>query len=332
MNYCTACGKEVGEGSGFCQHCGAKVGQQATRQMSQEMRSAITDNEFATFIGRNSDKYLPKFKKFSVLGRDNFTATWHWPAFFFGPFWMFYRKLYLWAIGALVVEFIPWVNLLFWIVWGIIGYYLYYKHAKNKIQEFKSAAPPSENISPVLVQVGGVHRWLLKAYVALVLICGVGGMIAAIGIPAYTGYKKRAAEVEAMKAAQQANANRAVNVSSPSEPRLGKLEPVGTYRYKEAGFSGKMVVTEISSTPLTWKASIGTGSNDGHTCDVEATGNNVIGTNQEIEAAFQSKAEGGESPTKFTVKFTPAMATIAVRDVGGACGMRGSFEGRWVKE
>ena len=183
----------------------------------------------------------------------------------------------------------------------------------------------------MLVQVGGVHHWLLKAYVALILICGVGGMIAAIGIPAYTGYKKRAAEVEGMKAEQQANANKTVKVSSPDTASQGRLEPVGAYHYKEQGFSGKMVITEISSTPLTWKASIGTGSNDGHTCDVEATGHNLIGTNQEIEAAFESKAEGGDSPTKFTVKFTPNMAIIAVQDVGGACGMRGSFEGRWGK-
>ncbi|HOD79703.1 MAG TPA: DUF2628 domain-containing protein [Syntrophorhabdus sp.] len=329
MNYCSACGKEIGEGSGFCQHCGAKVGQQTTSNVTRDT-ATITDSEYAAFIGKNSDKYLTKFKKFSVLGKDNFTATWHWPAFFFGPFWMFYRKLYLWAVGALVVEFIPWVNLLFWIGWGIVGYYLYYKHTKNKIQEFKGTAPP-ENVAPVLVQVGGVHHWLLKAYVALILICGVGGMIAAIGIPAYTGYKKRAAEVEGMKAEQQANANKTVKVSSPDTASQGRLEPVGAYHYKEQGFSGKMVITEISSTPLTWKASIGTGSNDGHTCDVEATGHNLIGTNQEIEAAFESKAEGGDSPTKFTVKFTPNMAIIAVQDVGGACGMRGSFEGRWGK-
>ncbi len=217
MNYCSTCGKEIGEGAGFCRHCGSRVGVPATPG-NRRTGGTITDVEYATFIGTNSDKYLAMFKKFSVLGKDNFAATWHWPAFFFGPFWMLYRKLYLWAIAALVASCIPWLNLLFLVGWGIVGYYLYYKHAKKKILEFKTI--PSVNIAPAFAQVGGVHRWLLKAYVAVTLIFGVGGILLAIAIPTYVGYKKKAIDAEAQRT-EQAGAHKSVNEIQ------GNTEPVG---------------------------------------------------------------------------------------------------------
>ena len=329
MIYCSACGKEMGEGNSFCQHCGVRATLLPPPDHSRDAK-AITDNEYATFIGRNSDKYLAKFKKFSVIGKDNFTATWHWSAFFFGPFWMLYRKLYVWAVVALVVLFIPWANLFFSVAWGIVGHYLYYKHAKNKIEEFKVSASP-ENLAPVLAQVGGVHIWLLKVYMALWIIAVLGIMLA-IAIPQYAGYKKRVADSEALKAGQQAASNKSVNVSALNATDQGKLEPGGKYRYKEEGFSGDMVITEISSAPLTWKVIMRTASlSDDHNCTVEAIGQSVAESSQEIEANFESKAESGVSPTKFVVKFTPNTATIIVQDAGGACGVSGRFGGEWSK-
>jgi hypothetical protein len=195
MNYCSACGREIGEGSAFCQYCGVKAGEGAAPDPFG--RDTVTEAEFATFIGRNSGAYLSRFRRFSVLGHDNFTPTWNWAAFFFGPFWMFYRKMYMWAVIALLVHFIPWVNFLFWIGWGIVGYYLYYKHAKNKILEFKAAAAPSGDIGPVLAEVGGVHGWLMKAYTILWIIAALG-ILAAIAITGYVGYKAGTLEVEAV--------------------------------------------------------------------------------------------------------------------------------------
>lgn len=119
--------------------------------------------------------------------------------------------------------------------------------------------------------------------------------------------------------------------SMPNATQQGQLEPVGKYIYKEEGFSGEMIITEISATPLTWKATIMTGSKDGHTCSAEATGNKLIGTSQEIEAIFKSKEEPGVSPTKFTIKFNPNKAIIQVQDLGRACGVKGRFDGMWSK-
>jgi hypothetical protein len=177
MAFCIKCGGEIVEANtSFCPNCGEDI---SDTQGSSSIKATIDDADYTAFIGKNADKYLPKFKRFNVSGMVKFSATWHWPAFLFGPFWMLYRKLYLWALGASVLEafligMIPHYRLIAMFVWGITGYYLYYRHAKNRILQIKGASP-SPDISKMLVQVGGVHAWLLKIYVILVV-----GVVAAL--------------------------------------------------------------------------------------------------------------------------------------------------------
>lgn len=168
-------------------------------------QSAITDNDYIAFVGRNAQKYLPRFKKFNVLGMDNFKPAWHWPAFFFGPFWMFYRKLYLWGLLALFLEIIPYVNFIAMISWGVAGYYLYYRNTKKKILALRAVSPDSD-LSKALGDIGGVHAWLLKVYVGFIVLVGAGGIILAIAIPQYQTYQRRAAEDAARQ--QQAQAEK----------------------------------------------------------------------------------------------------------------------------
>lgn len=110
------------------------------------------------------------------------------------------------------------------------------------------------------------------------------------------------------------------------------FDPVGLYLYKEKGYAGEMVVTETSSFPVTWNAKITTASNDGFTCEVEANGNNLMGSASEIEATFASVPQEDMPQTKFMVKFKPKGAAIEIEDIGGACGIRGSFSGNWVRK
>ena len=155
----------------------------------------ITDKEYAAFIGKNADKYLGRFHKFNILGIDNFRPTWHWPAFFLGPFWMFYRKMYLWGLIALLVSLIPYVNFIAWIVTGTVGYYLYYRHVRQKIIELKSASSQGD-ISTAFSEVGGVHGWLLKVYYGLLLIAFIG-IIVSIAIPNFKRYEIKCRQAEA---------------------------------------------------------------------------------------------------------------------------------------
>jgi hypothetical protein len=127
----------------------------------------VTQNEFARFIGDNAENYLPKFRKFNIDGDDNFVATWHWPAFFFGFIWIAYRRMYAWALVALFLEtLMRYLNIeiiqhpvagevFIRFVYGIIGNWLYYKYAKKRILELKG----KEAICP-LEEEGGVNRWV----------------------------------------------------------------------------------------------------------------------------------------------------------------------------
>jgi hypothetical protein len=125
----------------------------------------VTEEEFARFIGDNADRYIRKFREFSVDGRDNAAATWHWPAFFLGFVWMAYGKMYMWALVAFLLErglgyfgiFQHPIagDLLPRVVYGVTGNYLYYRHAKKTIIELKE-----QGASFAIENEGGVNRWL----------------------------------------------------------------------------------------------------------------------------------------------------------------------------
>lgn len=71
----------------------------------------VTENELAAFIGGKAQKYLRKFRKFSIDGIDRFSATWYWPAFLVGFWWLLYRKMYLWAFVYLILLMIPYAKI-----------------------------------------------------------------------------------------------------------------------------------------------------------------------------------------------------------------------------
>jgi hypothetical protein len=149
--------------------------------------------EFVYFIWDNAEKYLPKFRRFNVDGVDKFVITWHWPAFFFALIWMAYRKMYGWALAAFIFERLFFTGYFFllepitsfldnflgeavWIitgplmlfgflfplmVFGITANYLYYKHAKRNIIEYKIKQSPldTHEMAMGLRKKGGVNWW-----------------------------------------------------------------------------------------------------------------------------------------------------------------------------
>ena len=78
-----------------CLRCGIVVSKfyQRPHALEAEAESGGPEADLVAFIGDNAHKYISKFKKFNQGGTDSFTFTWHWPAFFFGPVWMWYRKI-----------------------------------------------------------------------------------------------------------------------------------------------------------------------------------------------------------------------------------------------
>lgn len=184
--YCPSCGKEVSEGSLFCQACG--------RQLSAApgVSSTVTSEDLAAFVGPNWDKYSYKFAGFNEGGADNFRATWHWPAFFVPFWWMLYRKLYGWALLAFLLMYIPVVGtLLLRIAWALTGNWIYYNHAKKRIFEIKQQHHSPEAQKVAISASGGTGNVVLVIAAVLVSIA-IAGIIAAIAIPAFMGYKHAA--------------------------------------------------------------------------------------------------------------------------------------------
>lgn len=204
--FCSKCGKEISEGVSFCQNCGASLSAASGGSKSQIVTAGLTVDDFATFVGKNSETYLPKFAKFNAGGIDSFKATWHWPALFVPFWWMLYRKLYGWAALVFFTALIPYIGwFILPIVWAIVANRLYYNHAKKKLLEIKQLHPAPETQKALITVTGGTGN------VALVLGAVLGsvaviGILAAIAIPGYLGMQERA---------KKGAISRAVSVAEP---------------------------------------------------------------------------------------------------------------------
>lgn len=168
-----------------------------------ESTTELTQEEFSSFIGKNAEKYIRKFRKFHVDGGDSFSVTWHWPAFFFGFWWLLYRKLYVWAFIALFLLLIPFWFFVNPFVYGIIANYIYYRKAKKKILKYKNLQPsvdPSQ-MALALSKIGGVRKWP----VVLFAVIGWLGILFCINYPSTYHHRTRsynkAAETELYYAA-----------------------------------------------------------------------------------------------------------------------------------
>jgi Tfp pilus assembly major pilin PilA len=259
LTYCAKCGKEVTEGSSFCKHCGEKLPDVHDVAQVPAASSVITNEDYASFVGIKTEKYLPKFKKFSAHEMDNFRATWHWPAFFVPFWWMLYRKLYGWAILAFFVGIIPYINLLVRVVWAITANYIYYKHAKKKLSEIKQIYPSPEAQKAVIAVSGGVGSLALIIGLVMALVAVIG-IIAAISIPMYKAFTVKA------KVSYVVHAMDAVRVAEVmvkvEEGRYKDCADAGEIQSKLGVAVDSRYMTEIKVTAGTITAKIGSTNSD----------------------------------------------------------------------
>lgn len=193
MTNCTQCGNEVRPGEVFCRHCGARL--------APESAGPVSEEEFAAFVGKNTDKYLGPFRKFAQDG-DSFSATWHWPAFFFTFWWLIYRKMYLWLLALVLLGCVPYVGLLVMVGFGISAKYLYYRHAKKKILELKSQTASDADRAAAIARAGGVNN--VAVVLIPIAIVAIVGILAAIAVPQFVEYRRRAADQKAKEEVQEA--------------------------------------------------------------------------------------------------------------------------------
>jgi hypothetical protein len=199
---------------------------------NEPVADPITDEEFATFIGKDAAQYIATFKTFNVGGKDTFKATWNWSAFVFPFFWTIYRKLYRWAVLAFVLFMIPYVCFAVMIVYGIAGNYMYYNHAKKKIREVK-AKPSDAQESTEIESAGGVNRDALTTAVMLFIL--VVGVVAAIAIPQFKEYKMRGYCASALWDVRNAYTAAQALFSDDPKATIDKVDTLIPYGFLEQG-------------------------------------------------------------------------------------------------
>jgi Tfp pilus assembly protein PilE len=215
MAFCASCGKELAAGEAFCSKCGSR------QAASGASSGAAGGDDLAVFVGsKDAEKYLAKFRKFSVNGQDVFAATWHWPAFLFGFFWFLYRKMYLWSLLAFFLGMIPYVNFGAAIFFGIRGNYMYYQHAKKKLASLQATLPPSgAQRTAMIAKKGGVNVVAIVLPVLLFVIA----ILAAIAIPQFAAYRQKAMDFKARAELQDA-CTRGASLFA-SDPGLRQITP-----------------------------------------------------------------------------------------------------------
>ena len=104
---CPRCGKECAADTLVCPQCGHRFGMPQDNETQgfdynadffmrgidddpTEDLDGVTVQEAAMFVQYRAADYVRKFK----AQRDGKTVGWNWAAFFFSPFWFFYRKAY----------------------------------------------------------------------------------------------------------------------------------------------------------------------------------------------------------------------------------------------
>ena len=163
---CKNCGAWVDDGDKFCEHCGNNLSA-VDDPVVVEAEPEIVDAEIIApprryespaadarevrerLVGTKTEYYLPHFEKFETL--NSFTS-WNWAAFFFGGYWMLYRKMY--ALGAVlfvVTELLALLdvgglNLLLSIGVGVVGNYLYMKDINSRTDKAMDMQPEEREV------------------------------------------------------------------------------------------------------------------------------------------------------------------------------------------
>lgn len=233
---CPACGTQVPGNSNFCPNCGTALSGQAGPAQGQaqaDPRQAYRDSyqrmsasqayreafgtatlddipipDWEAFLGRSSAIYLTVFGRMKQTGRR---MAMNLSAFFFGPLYFFYRKMWRWGLIFSAIFFVlnaPFLLLMLqisgspvasglnpdalysaaslcsWLTWavmfvrGFFAHHLYRQEAARKIRQISQALPQGEGRAEALRRSGGVS-WKGVILFALLVVL-LDGLVAAL--------------------------------------------------------------------------------------------------------------------------------------------------------
>jgi hypothetical protein len=185
MKPCPQCQQQNQPEANFCFQCGSNLSIKADdvavspAPISSYQTWQVDGDLWREFIGPQADHYMKEFAKFGTEQSPRFALTWNWPAFLFISFlWFLYRKMYLYAvvyaIGPMLSTYIT-GDLTTGIVWSIMagatGNYVYYWHCREQIGEIKKAMlTESGKRETALKEAGGVQPYVIWVGVAFYVL------------------------------------------------------------------------------------------------------------------------------------------------------------------
>jgi hypothetical protein len=113
--------------------------------------------------------------KFLINKHFRFAATWSWWAFFGGPFYFFYRKIYTYGLMVLAIDFaatffVPLAGLIVAICCGVCAKNFYCKKFIEDLEIAGYPNEPSEKVNSVLAVLGGCNTWAIIAFFILFVL------------------------------------------------------------------------------------------------------------------------------------------------------------------
>ena len=152
--YCPRCGSKYEDGEKFCKYCGEPLENQINEKYDIPQPEKITDETLEKgFVGPNYDKI--KKEKFSF------------PAFFFGAYYLLYRKMWLYALlwfvaiilaNTFIEKYSAVLILGISILTGVLFNKIYMKHTKKKIEKIKTknSDKTQEELLKICKKKGGI--------------------------------------------------------------------------------------------------------------------------------------------------------------------------------
>lgn len=107
--FCKSCGREINKSDPFCYNCGVKQDFPEYEQATAFVDASYNDDgeridgrrvkDIADTVRTNTSRFIEKFRK-------NKLVSWNWGAFFFGPYYLFFRKMYKEGVIAVAINLI----------------------------------------------------------------------------------------------------------------------------------------------------------------------------------------------------------------------------------
>ncbi|MGL4848300.1 MAG: DUF2628 domain-containing protein [Clostridium sp.] len=135
--------------------------------INNDSEASVPNHDLYSYIGyKNLDYYHSVFNKHKES--DNF-VSWNWCSFLFTPFWLLYRKLYIWFLIFFIAEFVldsfsfmfPFIGSILriglMVLFGLFGNSMYLNSAKHRIRKINNSLQSYKHKDEILKATGGTN-------------------------------------------------------------------------------------------------------------------------------------------------------------------------------